>query len=178
MMRATTIASSEARWWLNFGRFRWFDTMSSLKRFSSGHSAWESASVSRNTGVKRMLCRLAVALMKPTSKWALCAMIGLSPTKSMNILSASSSSGAPCTSLERMPVSSVMSAGMGICGSTKVLNSRMISPPEKITAPISVIRSFAALRPVVSISKATNSVSSGSLLLPMTALLPSMSLRK
>ena len=40
------IASSEARWWLNFGRFRWFETTSSLKRLSSGHRAWESASVS------------------------------------------------------------------------------------------------------------------------------------
>ena len=105
-------------------------------------------------------------------------MMGRSPTKSMNILSASSSSGAPCTSLFLIPVSSVISAGMGIWGSTKVLNSRMISPPEKITAPISVMRSLWALRPVVSMSKATNSVSMGSLLLPMTALLPSMSLRK
>ena len=105
-------------------------------------------------------------------------MMGRSPMKSMNICMASFSLGAPATSLSRMPVSWVISGGMWRSGSTNVLNTCFISEPEKMMAPISVMRSFIALRPVVSISKATNSVSSGSLLLPMTALLPSMSFTK
>ena len=52
----------------------------------------------------------------------------------------------------------------GICipGLTKVLNTFFTSPPAKMQAPISVNRSDWALMPVVSVSKATNSVSSGS----------------
>ena len=96
----------------------------------------------------------------------------------MNCSMASFSSGASFTSLSRMPVSSVMFAGIGFWGLTKVLKVLLISPPEKMTAPISVMRSSWALRPVVSMSKATNSVSSGSFDLPMTAALPSMSLTK
>ena len=178
IIRATTMASSLALWWLNWGRPRWLETMSSLKRFSSGSRAWDKARVSRNTGENFRPWRMAAALMKPTSKWALWAMMGRSPMKSMNISMASFSLGAPATSLSLMPVSWVMSGGMCLSGSTKVLKTFFISPPEKMTAPISVILSVWALRPVVSISKATNSVSRGSLLLPMTALLPSMSLTK
>ena len=120
--------------------------------------------------------RRAQAVMKPTSKCALWAMMGRSPTKAMNCSRASFSFGAPCTSLSRMPVSCVMSGGMWRWGSTKVLKTSRILSPAKRMAPISVMRSVWALRPVVSMSKATNSVSSGRLDLPMTALLPSMSL--
>ena len=75
---------------------------------------------------------------------------------------ASASPGAPATSLSRIPVSSVMLGGMGMPGSTKVLNFSPVWPFLKMTAPISVRRSVSAERPVVSTSKATNSVSSPS----------------
>ena len=107
--------------------------------------------------------------MKPVSKLALCAIMGRSPTKSRKARIASASLGAPATSLSRMPVSSVMFAGMGIFGSTKVLNLSRTSPPLKSTAPISVRRSVTAERPVVSTSKATNSQSSRLSHLPRTA---------
>lgn len=86
--------------------------------------------------------------------------------------------GAPATSASVMPVRRVISAGMGICGSTNVSNSALISPPEKSTAPISVMRFVSRCRPVVSISKAINSASSGRSLCPCTASVPSTSLTR
>ena len=176
MIRATTMASSEARWWLNFGRSSRFETMSSLKRFRSGSRSWLRARVSRNTGSKRRPWRRAVAFMKPVSKEALCATRGRPAAKAMKASSATFSSGAAATSASRMPVSSVISGGMGMPGFTKVLNSAMTSGPRNSTAPISVMRSVCAFRPVVSMSKAIYSVSRGRSERPCTAVLPSMSL--
>ena len=169
IIRATTSASSKARWWLNSGRPRCFETMSSLCRLSSGSSRCESTRVSSTTGSNFIPLRSQAAAMKPVSKLALCAMIGRSPTKSRKARIASASEGAPATSESRMPVSSVMFAGIGIFGSTKVLNLSRTSPPLKSTAPISVSLSDTAERPVVSTSKATNSQSSRFVHFPRTA---------
>ena len=67
-----------------------------------------------------MPARAQAAAMKPVSKAALWAIMGLPPQKSRKARMASPSLGAPATSLSRMPVSSVMLAGMGIPGSTKL----------------------------------------------------------
>ena len=116
-----------------------------------------------------MPLRSQAAAMKPVSKVALCAIIGRPPAKSKNARMASASSGASATSLSFMPVSSVMFAGMCMCGFTKVLKVSITLPPENSTAPISVSRSVAAERPVVSTSKAMNSPVSGASLSPRTA---------
>ena len=178
MMRATTIASSHARWWLKSGRLRRFETWSSLWCLRSGSRYCASTSVSRYTGSNGMPARRQAALMKPVSKSALCAMIGRPPAKSRNWRMASASSGALATSASVMPVRRVISAGMGMCGLTNVSNSALISPPEKSTAPISVMRFVSRCRPVVSMSKAMNSVSSGWSLCPCTASVPSTSLTR
>ena len=67
-----------------------------------------------------------------------------------------------------MPVSSVIFAGIGIPGFAKVEKVSVICPFSTFTAPISVILSRFAERPVVSISKQINVPSSGSSLLPET----------
>ncbi len=170
IMRATTSASSNARWWLNSGRPRCLLTMSSLCRRSSGSRRCASMSVSTTTGLNSMPLRSQAAAMNPVSKVALWAIMGRPPQKSRKARMASASLGAPATSLSFMPVSSVMLGGMCISGSTKVLKVSMTRPPEKSTAPISVRRSLAAERPVVSTSKATNSAVSGKSESPRTAL--------
>ena len=68
-------------------------------------------------------------------------------------MSALSSSGAFFTIASLMPVSSVILAGMGRFGFTKVEKVSTTCPPRSFTAPISVMASFAAESPVVSRSK-------------------------
>ena len=68
----------------------------------------------------------------------------------------SSSSGASLTIPSLIPVSSTIFSGIGFSGLTNVSNVSTTTPFLILTAPISVIFSFCAESPVVSISKQTN----------------------
>ena len=71
--------------------------------------------------------------------------------------------------LSSMPVNSVIFSGMCFSGLTNVENISFISPFTIFTAPISVILSFAAPKPVVSMSNTINSPSSDLSAFPSTA---------
>ena len=77
--------------------------------------------------------------------------------------------GASATISSVMPVSSVIFSGMGIPGLTKVLKRSSTLPSRMRTAPISVMPQFDTERPVVSMSKTTNSLSSRLSQLPWSA---------
>ena len=112
---------------------------------------------------------LQVALIKETSKLALCATsTGELPQNSMNFSIASLSFGAPFTISPVMPVISVIRSGIDVSGSTNVQNSSKILLFLILTAPISIILSDTALSPVVSRSKHINSPSSALSSSPVT----------
>ena len=109
-------------------------------------------------------------MIKEVSNDALCATTTApSPQYLRNSAMASASFGASATISSVIPVSSVIFSGIGIPGFTKVENLSVISPLTSLNAPISVILSLEALRPVVSISNTTNSPLSGISDSPLTA---------
>lgn len=78
--------------------------------------------VSIEVNLQGMSCRAAAARRKEVSNGALWAMrTGLSPQKRRKSFTASSSPGASLTMASVMPVSSVILAGIGTPGLTKVL---------------------------------------------------------
>ncbi|CCY28793.1 unknown [Firmicutes bacterium CAG:114] len=151
----TMAASSEARWWLKSGRFRWRQTMSSLYLPSSGSRFWARGRVSRKVGVKAMPYLSHPARTKPMSNSALWAASGRPSTKARKARRASSWLGAPTSMSSVMPVSWTMLGASFRWGSTKVWNRSFTCPFSRTTAPISVITSSVRLRPVVSRSKQT-----------------------
>ena len=85
---------------------------------SMGSAMRESARVSIQ--VSLTAAPPGTASTKVRSKVALCARTGLPATKSASAATAVRASGAPATSMLRMPVSRSISLGMGTPGSTKV----------------------------------------------------------
>ena len=149
-----TSASSQARWWLKSPTSRAFATVSSLCLESSGSIHLDIGSVSIAENSNTILCLAAHAITKPVSKSALCATsTGLSPQNSINLRSAASSLSAPATISFEMPVSLVIKGVISRSGSTNISNLSTTSRFFILTAPISIIRSFAVAVPVVSRSK-------------------------
>ena len=93
--------------------------------------------------------------MNPTSKLALWATSTASFANSRNCGRITSIFGYSITISSVILVSLVISKGIGLSGFTKVLNLSIILPLTTFTAPISMILSFMALNPVVSISNTT-----------------------
>ncbi len=98
---------------------------------------------------------LQFSSINPASKEALWA---ISTHPSQNFRKSGSTSpitGASRTISSLMPVNCSISNGIGSCGFTNVLNRSVILPFSTFTAPISMMRLFTALSPVVSRSKTT-----------------------
>ena len=93
--------------------------------------------------------------MKLISKSELWATITASLQNSINLGNTSSIFGASITISSLMLVNFSILKGIGISGLTKVLNLSIIFPFSTLTAPISIILSLFALKPVVSKSKTT-----------------------
>ena len=96
------------------------------------------------------------------SNVALCASMGMPPTKSARRATASVAPGASATSSSLMFVSSWISFGMGRVGLTKVWKRSVTSRPEMRAAAISISSQSRNERPVVSVSSTTTSSSSTS----------------
>ena len=101
------------------------------------------------------------ASMKVRSKVALWASTGDPPTNSASAATASRALGASMTSRLVMPVSRVISSGMGPQGWTKVSKRSTTSRPDIRAAEISMRSQSLKERPVVSVSRTTTSSSSG-----------------
>ena len=133
--------------------------------------------VSICTGSSSLPQRRMAVRKKPISKSALWATKISQPSqKWKNCSSASLSVGAPATISLVILVSRVISGEMAFSGSTKVSNESMIWPFSTLTAPISMMRSLALERPVVSRSNTIYRPSITASVWPFTA--GSMSLMK
>ena len=174
---AVASASLTARWCPSRETPNCSQTMSSLCFFSSGRSERESSNVSRTVFFTSMPhFRSAFRRIKPVSKLALCATSTASWQNSRNLGKISVMTGASATISFVMPVSLVISAGMGRSGFTKVLKRSIILPSTTFTAPISVMLSVSLESPVVSISNTTK-VSSRDCPRGMVTTLPKSSIR-
>src|SRR5579859_949101 len=91
------------------------------------------------------------------SNGALCATMAAPPAKSRNPGSTSAMGGAAPTIASVMPVSAVMSGGIGTPGLTSAENSDQGRLGRSLTAPISVMLAASASQPVVSTSTTTRS---------------------
>ena len=112
------------------------------------------------------------------SNSALCAAKGRPFTNFRNSVRASFSCGASFSISSVMPVRPMISGVRRRLGFTKVWNRSQISPFFSTTAPISVMASRSTFKPVVSISKQTNSSSSPQSPRPWTAMRSSTLLMK
>jgi hypothetical protein len=108
-------------------------------------------------GGQSMPLSAQAAVRKPRSNGALCATMTLPRANSMNRGSTSPIGGAPATISSVMPVSAVMSDGIGVPGLTSAENSLTGWSLASLTAPISVILAESASQPVVSTSTTTRS---------------------
>ena len=126
---------------------------------SSGNAILESESVSIQVSLTS--APPGTASMKVRSNVALCARTGLPATKSARAATAVRASGAPATSMLRMPVRRSISGGIGVPGSTKVSKRSTTSRPLRRAAEISMRSQSLNESPVVSVSMTTTSSSSG-----------------
>ena len=106
------------------------------------------------------------ASMNVRSKVALWASTGEPATNSASAATASRGEGASATSRLEMPVSLVISAGMGPPGCTKVSKRPTTSRPDMRAADISMRSQSLKESPVVSVSRTTTSSSRGPKPLP------------
>ena len=132
-----------------------FATLSSLYRPSPIIRYLDIATVSITVKSHSKSCLLQLASIKLISKSELWATITESLQNSINLGNISSIFGASITISSLMLVNFSILKGIGISGLTKVLNLSIIFPFSTLTAPISIILSLFALKPVVSKSKTT-----------------------
>ncbi len=105
-----------------------------------------------------MRLMLHAAVRKPISNGALCAASTQPSAKARKAGSTAATGGAWLTIASVMPVSAVISAGIGLPGLTRAENSCVTWPPQNRTAPISVIMACSGSQPVVSTSTITKLV--------------------
>ena len=149
-------ASSVALWWLKLPSLKYLATVYSLQFLISGKIERQIATVSIEVRLYSTPILSQTALINDVSNGALWATTTAPSTNSRKSFTASSSSGASLTIPSLIPVSSTIFSGIGFSGLTKVSNVSTTTPFLIFTAPISVIFSFCAESPVVSISKQTN----------------------
>ncbi len=155
-------ASSSARWFGVVAAWKNGASVLSLQFGTSSRVSTRRASTAVSTTANAghgIACRAQAALRKPTSNGALCATSTAPRANSRNAGSTTSIGGDPATMKSVMPVSTLTNGLIAMPGFTRVWNSPSTSPPQTLTAPISVMPSpLAAAPPVVSRSTTTNVV--------------------